>query len=705
MKSLVIVESPSKAKTIQKYLGNDFKVLASSGHVCDLPEKSLGIDIENNYEPNYVVSKDKNKKAIIKSLKDAVKVSDEVYLAADPDREGEAISWHLSKVLALGEDAKRIVFNEISPKAIKSAIETPRKINISLVDAQQARRIIDRLVGYKISPILNKKIKQGLSGGRVQSAALKMLVDREREIRAFVPEEYWNMYAMLLSGSSTLKALLIDEDGKKLKVDNGDQAESIFNSVTHAKQWIIDKVVRGSSKSHPNAPFTTSTLQQDGSNRLQLTAPDVMKIAQQLYEGIDIPGEGHTALVTYIRTDSVRVSADSQKEALSYIENQYGEDYAPKKPNFYASKGGNVQDAHEAIRPISLERTPDSIKDKISRNQYRLYKLIYERFLASQMCDAKYATLNVHINSECEEHNYGFKVTGRTVVFKGYTAVYDNEKEEDETRNDKLPNLQENDILELKEVTKEQKFTKAPPRFNDASLVKAMEESGVGRPSTYATVISTLSKRKYTEKEAKAIKPTALGETVTEFMEANFENIVDVGFTADMENKLDGIENGVDWHSVIQNFYPGFLEKIKKAYLGDKKLKVEDEVTDVICEKCGANMVIKNGKFGKFLACPNYPTCKNIKSIVEKAGICPRCGGDVVKKRTRNGKIFYGCGNYPKCDFMSWEQPAPYFCPNCSSVMRVVESEGVKKYICVNKQCNHTEIVKVAENDENKENN
>ncbi|HKL73697.1 MAG TPA: type I DNA topoisomerase [Clostridia bacterium] len=698
MKKLVIVESPSKAKTIQKYLGKDFKVLASSGHICDLPERSLGIDIENNFEPEYEVSKDKKKKSIIKDLKDAVKESDDVYLAADPDREGEAISWHLSKVLELGENAKRIVFNEISSKAILNALESPRAINLTLVDAQQARRVIDRLVGYKISPILNKKIKQGLSGGRVQSAALKMLVDREREIRAFKPEEYWNIFAYLSASNSKIRALLADYNGKKLKVESEAKTNEIVEKLNRADKWIVDKVVKGKSKSRPSAPFTTSTLQQDGSTRLMITAPEVMKIAQQLYEGINIQGEGHTALVTYIRTDSVRVSPDAQKEALNYISDIYGAEYIPSKPNFYTTKATNVQDAHEAIRPISLVLTPESIKEKVSRNQYRLYKLIYERFLASQMRDAEYATLKVHINSEIADEKYGFKVNGKAVLFKGYTAVYDNDKNEDEEiEEDKLPNLNEGEILTLKEIKNEQKFTKAPSRFTDATLVKAMEESGVGRPSTYASVISTLEKREYTQKEAKAIKPTALGETVTEFMESNFRDIVDVGFTADMESKLDEVENGVDWHKVIQDFYPDFLANIKKAYLGEKMFKVAPEVTDVVCDKCGANMVVRSGKFGKFLACPNYPNCKNIKSIVEKSGTCPRCKGDIVKKRTKGGKIFFGCGNYPTCDFMSWEQPAPYFCPDCSSVMRVVEKGNTKKYVCINKNCNHTDLVKAEE--------
>lgn len=691
---LVIVESPTKAKTIQKYLGNEFTVLASGGHVCDLPEKSMGIDIENNFKPEYVLVKDK--KDLIKKLKSTAKESDQVYLATDPDREGEAISWHLSNVLDLGENALRIEFNEISSKAVNAALKTPRPININLVNAQQARRVLDRLVGYKISPILNKKIKQGLSGGRVQSAALKMIVDREREINAFVPEEYWNLFAFLQKNSKTaqLKAALNDYNGKKLKLTNAEQVNSIAE-ILKKSDFVVDSVKRGVSKSRPNAPFTTSTLQQDGSSRLQLSAPEVMKVAQQLYEGINIEGEGHTALVTYIRTDSVRVSPDAQREALDFIAKHYGKDYAPAKPNFYSSKSSNVQDAHEAIRPISLDRTPDSLKSVISRNQYRLYKLIYDRYLASQMAEAVYNTLNVHINGSCQSDVYGFKISGKTVVFKGYTAVYDIEKEEDEENSSKLPNIEEGEKLELKEIKTEQKFTKAPPRYTDATFIKAMEENGIGRPATYATVVSVLAKREYTEKDGKNLKPTSLGDTVVTFMEKNFKDIVDIQFTASMEDSLDTIVNGTQWQKIIEDFYPNFVKSINAAYSGEKKVKLEEEVTDVICEKCGANMVVRSGKYGKFLACPNFPKCRNIKNIVESLGKCPSCGGDIVKKKTKNGKPFYGCSNYPNCEFMSWEQPAPMFCPKCRSVMRIVVKDKTTKYICVNKSCNHT--IEVAE--------
>lgn len=684
---LVIVESPSKSKTIQKYLGDGYKVLASGGHICDLPEKTLGIDLQNNYKPEYQVNKDK--KETIKRLKAATKSSDEVFLATDPDREGEAISWHLSNVLDLN-NPKRIEFNEISSKAVNSALKNPREINIQLVNSQQARRVLDRLVGYKISPVLNKKIKSGLSGGRVQSAALKMIVDREREIKAFTPEEYWSIFAMLAKKAkqTLFKASLNDYNGKKLKVSSGEEAKAIEKNLMGA-MWKVDKVKRGVTKTRSMPPFTTSTLQQDGSYRLGLSAPEVMRNAQQLYEGINIEGEGQTALVTYIRTDSIRVSPDAQKEAIEYIKGIYGQEYAPKKPNVYTKKTANVQDAHEAIRPISLEITPEKLKNKINRNLYRLYKLIYERYLASQMTEAIYNTLNIKINAQTDNGTYGFKISGKTIVFKGYTAVYDN-TEDDEEKNNKLPDFEENEELDFKELKSEQKFTKPPSRFTDATLVKAMEENGIGRPSTYASVISVLARREYTVKEQKAIKPTTLGETVAEFMEKNFADIVDTKFTAGMENKLDAIEHGEEWQKIIAEFYPPFEKNVKIAYATEKKIKMEEEVTDVKCDKCGAMMVIRSGRYGKFMACPNYPRCKNIKSIVEKAGVCPKCGGDVVKKRTKAGKIFYGCGNYPKCDFMSWELPAPYYCPKCKGIMKITKKGDNKVYVCLNKNCGHS---------------
>ncbi|MFI3229582.1 MAG: type I DNA topoisomerase [Bacillota bacterium] len=696
---LVIVESPSKSKTIQKYLGGDFRVMASGGHVCDLPEKTLGIDVANNFKPEYVVQP--KKKDLIKKLKQAVKESEIVYLATDPDREGEAISWHLSTCLGIKDDNNRIEFNEISAKAVKKAMDNPRSINMKLVDAQQARRVLDRLVGYKVSPILSRKIKSGLSGGRVQSSALKMIVDREQEITAFKPEEYWNIYAFLLkeeekAKTGTFRAMLADHNGTKLKVDSGEKSDKVLSDIKGAT-WVVDKVKRGLSKSRPQAPFMTSTLQQDGAQKLNLTSPMVMQIAQQLYEGLEIPGEGQTAFVTYIRTDSVRVSAEIQQDTIEYIKANYGEKYAPAKPNIYSTKSQNTQDAHEAIRPISLARTPESLKEVLPRNHYRLYKLIYDRFIASQMTDAEYNTLNVRIAAKTNDAgDYGFKLTGKTLLFKGYTAVYDNHKnegEEEETNPNNLPNLIEGDELSFQEIKAEQKFTKPPARYTDASLVKAMEENGIGRPSTYATVISVLSKREYVIKEQKFFKPTNLGETVIEFMVKFFEDVVDSKFTAAMEAKLDTIEHGAEWQKILHEFYPKFAADVAEATANNKKMTLKEEVTDVICEKCGANLVIRDGKYGKFMACPNYPKCKNIKSIVESVGKCPACDGEITKCRSRTGKVFYGCSNYPKCNFMSWEIPAPIFCPDCGKAMKIVENGNAKQYVCVGRDCKKVVVV------------
>ncbi|MBR1748087.1 MAG: type I DNA topoisomerase, partial [Clostridia bacterium] len=644
----------------------------------------------HGFRPEYVMVKDK--KELVKKLKQTAKESEAVYLATDPDREGEAISWHLANVLDLGGDAQRIEFNEISSRAVNAALKVPRKINMNLVNAQQARRVLDRLVGYKISPILNQKIKQGLSGGRVQSAALKMIVDREREIRAFVPEEYWTIVAILnKTGKATpIKATLAEKNGKKLKVTDGEQAAAIGAALKRCA-YCVDGVKRGVSKSHPAPPFTTSTLQQDGSSRLGITAPEVMKIAQQLYEGIEIEGEGHTALVTYIRTDSVRISTEAQQAAIEYIKTTFGKEYAPAKPNVYTSKGSNVQDAHEAIRPITLARTPDSLKTKLNRNQYRLYKLIYDRFLASQMADAVYNTLAVHIDGSVDSDRYGFKLSGKTVVFKGYTVAYATDKEDEEEEN-KLPDFAEGEGLVFQDLKSEQKFTKAPGRYTDATFIKAMEENGIGRPATYASVVSVLAKREYTQKDGKSIVPTKLGETVVEFMEKNFSDIVDVQFTAKMEDELDAVVNGADWTNVISSFYPPFVESLNKAQTGERRVRLEEEVSDVKCDKCGANMVVRSGKYGKFLACPNFPRCRNIKNIVEPVGKCPSCGGDVVKKRTKSGKIFYGCANYPECVFVSWELPAPIFCPVCRHPMHMVTKGHNVQYICTNKDCKNVVV-------------
>ncbi len=698
MKQLIIVESPSKAKTIQKYLGGEIEVLASKGHVCDLPQKSLGIDVDHNFEPQYVVTPDKED--TIKRLKKAASKYDTVYLATDPDREGEAISWHLKMQLGIEGENVRIEFNEITPKAVRQAMQNPRPINMDLVDSQQARRVLDRLVGYKISPILSRKIKSGSSAGRVQSVALKMIVDREKEIKSFVAEEYWNIFAMLKKPqdkdikSNLFKASFVTLNGKKVKVGNGDTASVVVDKMRLA-DFSVDNVKKSVSQSKPAPPFTTSTLQQDASHKLNMTADRSIRVAQQLYEGVQVEGEGLSALITYIRTDSVRVSSEFQAKTLDYIRDNYGREYVPAKPNIYKTSD-KAQDAHEAIRPIDLSRTPSSLVGKIDRDQLRLYKLIYERFLASQMKNAEYNTMKVSILGVADDTKLGFAVNGKSVKFKGYTAVYSQTVETDEDKNemDTMPDLSEGEQLKLVEPISEQKFTKPPARYNDASLVKAMEENGIGRPSTYASIISVIAKREYTEKVQKSIAPTALGEAVSEYLEKNFEDIMDLKFTARLEGALDTIaDGGKQWQDLIGSFYPRLMRFVLKASKNGETMRVADEQSDVVCDKCGAMMVIKDGRYGKFLACPKYPACKNIKRIADVVGKCPKCGGDVERKTSKKGKIFYGCSNYPKCDFVSWDIPAPYLCPDCGSAMKVASVKGEKTYICVSKTCKHIEKV------------
>lgn len=705
MKRLIIVESPSKAKTIQKYLsdaGGEVTVMASKGHVRDLPQRSLGIDIEDRFKPEYVVTPDKVD--TIKKLTQAVKKYDKVYLATDPDREGEAISWHLKETLGIEEEEIRIEFHEISKKAVTKALEQARKINMDLVDSQQARRILDRLVGYKISPILKKKVRGGTSAGRVQSVALKMIVEREREIQAFVPEEYWNIFALLTKAGASkkmFKAAFADIDGKKVKVSDGEQAQAVLSAIKDAS-YAVDNVKKGTSTSKPAPPFTTSTMQQESSHKLNMTADRSIRIAQQLYEGINVEGEGLTALITYIRTDSVRVSPDFAQETLKFIASNYGKEYAPAKQNFYKTKA-NAQDAHEAIRPISLERTPKSLEGKIDRDQLRLYKLIYERYLASQMKNALYNVMNVHIAGEQGGKLYGFTLKGKSVLFKGYTAVYSAtvESDEDDDAVATLPDLDIGEKLKLENLEHEQKFTKPPARYSDATLVKAMEENGIGRPSTYASIISVLAKREYTTKDGKSMVPTQLGIAVCEYMEKYFADIMNLNFTARMEGALDKIaDGGQQWYELIESFYPILSKRIAYAVKYSETERVPDVVSDVVCEKCGSKMVVKDGRYGKFLACPKYPQCKNIKKIIESVGKCPKCGSDITKKFTRNHKTFYGCTAYPNCDFLSWDLPAPHFCPECNSIMRITTRGGVKSYVCISKTCNHVEVAE-QENSEN----
>lgn len=637
---LIIVESPSKAKTIEKYLGGKYKVDASGGHVRDLPEKHLGVNVAKNYAPNYVIPADK--KAVIARLKDKAEKADKVYLATDPDREGEAISWHLKEVLGLGDNAQRIEFNEISEKAIRRALENPRGINYNLVDSQQARRVLDRLVGYKLSPFLCKRIKSGLSAGRVQSVALRLIVDREREIQAFVPSEYWVVTAEFDVDGKKFTATLAEKNGKKFKPSREAEADAARLAALNGKS-VVTGVKKAVAKSRPLAPFTTSTMQQDASAKLNMSSPVCMQVAQHLYEGVETDN-GHVALVTYIRTDSVRVSQDATRAAREFIADKYGAEYVPSKPNFYKSKK-NAQDAHEAIRPIDLSVTPEKAKKFLDKNHYNLYKLIYDRFIASQMSDAEYAVTSVSVGAG----EYVFKASGKAVLFKGFTAVYDDyraaEDEEMGSTDAVIPDVDEGDEATAVDVKKEQKFTKPPTRYTEATLVRAMEEKGIGRPSTYATIISTLQKRKYTQKEGKSLKPAEVAFSMTDMLEKYFPDVMDVSFTANMEDRLDGIENGgYTWQSVIDGFYPDFKKKLDEATADG------DEPTEFVCEKCGAPVVRRSGRYGKFLACSNYPACKYIKSENEEVSdeVCDKCGAPMVYKSGRYGK-FLACSNYPAC--------------------------------------------------------
>ncbi len=693
---LIIVESPSKAKTISKYLKGKYRVDASGGHVRDLPEKTLGVKITAGFEPKYEITP--SKKEVIKRLAAEAQKADRVYLATDPDREGEAISWHLQTVLGLDESSEnRIEFNEISPAAVQNALKKPRKININLVDAQQARRVLDRLVGYKLSPLLNNRIQNGLSAGRVQSVALRLIVEREREISAFKPDGYWVMNAFLQDlGAQYAPFKTVYQYKKNGVTITQEQADEVEKKVL-AGQFKVTKVKKGVTKQHAPAPFTTSSLQQDASNKFGMSSPETMLVAQHLYEGMDVGGD-HIALITYIRTDSVRVSAEAQNNALEFIKTTYGAEYAPTKPNFYATKKG-AQDAHEAIRPINLAVTPASVKGSLDRKHYNIYKLIYDRFIASQMAEAQYNSMQI----ETESAGYTFKASGKALLFAGYTAAYQEvQKETDEEESAKLfPPLNEGDILDLKEFTKEQKFTRPPLRYTDASLVKAMEEKGIGRPSTYASIISVLTKRKYVEKDGKYMVPTDVAYKITDMLVKYFTDIMDVGFTAHMESDLDKIEDGgVDWHKIIADFYPGFAEQLKTASTDG------DEPTDVVCEKCGSPMIRRIGKYGKYLACSNYPSCSNIVSESEQELSemrCPKCGANMVVKSGKFGK-FLACPNYPECSLILPidTQPTDEKCRECGGTM-VIKPGRYGKYVeCVNCGARHPQAGEANAAAENK---
>ena len=680
-KTLVIVESPSKAKTIGKYLGSSYKVIASVGHVRDLPKSKLGIDIDNDFEPEYISIRGKGD--LIKELKKEAKAAGKVYLATDPDREGEAISWHLAYLLGIDADQPcRIVFNEITRDAIKNAVKNPRPIDLKLVDAQQARRVLDRLVGYQISPLLWRKIRRGLSAGRVQSAALKIICDRENLIKNFVPKEYWNINAVFKKGKK-FTARLAEKDGKKFIAENGEQASAAVSEL-NAGKYIVSQIVRKERTRKPFAPFTTSSLQQDAANKIGFTTRKTMMVAQQLYEGVEIKGMGTVGLVTYIRTDSVRISQEARAAAHSYIEKNFGKQYAAD--NIYTNKKKDIQDAHEAIRPSRIDIDPEAIKDSLTKDQYSLYKLIWSRFLSSQMAAAVFDGMQVTI----ENGPYNLKASGSKLIFDGYQKVYSPNFDEDKDK--LLPELTEGEELKAEDITSEQKFTEPPSRFTEASLVKDLEEKNIGRPSTYAPIIATLLDRKYIKREKKTLLPTDLGFLVTELMEQYFTEIVDAGFTAEMEDKLDDIEaKDLNWKQVVREFYGPLKEELEVADKAIEKVKLEDTLSGDICELCGTPMAIKTGRFGEFLACTGYPECKNTKAIVKSINVkCPDCGGDIVAKRGRSGKIFYGCSNYPDCKRAFWYKPTNRKCPQCGQLLLEKHTKNTK-YVCSNDKCGYRE--------------
>ena len=692
-KTLVIVESPSKAKTIGRFLGSRYKVIASVGHVRDLPKSKLGIvlpeDLEKAgnegkeaFDPQYINIRGKGD--LIKELKKEAKNASKIYLATDPDREGEAISWHLAYLLGIDQDTPcRIVFNEITSEAVKKAIKNPRTIDLSLVDAQQARRVLDRLVGYQISPLLWRKIARGLSAGRVQSAALKIICDRENEIKDFKPEEYWNLIATFKKGKN-FTAKLTEYKGKKITVRSKEESDRILDELAKG-EYKVTKLEKKERIRKAAAPFTTSSMQQDASNKLNFGARKTMMIAQQLYEGVEIKGKGTIGLVSYIRTDSVRISDEARAAAKDYITEHLGKEYSAK--NFYSNKKKDVQDAHEAIRPSHVELEPSMIKDQLSRDQYNLYRLIWTRFMASQMAPAKLEAVNVDINNG----DYTFKAAGSKLLFDGFLKMYDSAKDAEE--NKFLPELEEGEQLTPIDVSGEQNFTQPPPRFTEASLVRELEEKGIGRPSTYAPIVDTLTTRRYVKKEKKSLVPTDLGFTVTGMMSEFFSEIVDVGFTADMEEKLDEVEEkGIEWKKIVSDYYQILEKELKEA---DKKIeKAEPEVvlTGEVCELCGKPMALRHGRYGDFIACTGYPQCKNTKPIVNKVEDvkCPACGGDIVVKRSRKGKVFYGCSNYPDCNQVFWYKPVNKKCPKCGSLLVERGGRG-SKLACSNKECDYKE--------------
>ena len=684
---LVIVESPAKVKTIKKFLGSNYTVAASQGHVRDLPKSSLGIDIEHDYEPKYITIRGKGD--ILASLRKEVKKSDKVYLATDPDREGEAISWHLAAALKLDpKKMRRITFNEITKNAVKASLKAPRDIDMNLVNAQQARRILDRMVGYRISPLLWAKVKRGLSAGRVQSVALRLVADREEEINAFIPEEYWTLDAVLkIKGEKRpLVARFYGTDRKKMTIRSEEELNGILKNIENASFEIRDIKTSERIRKAP-LPFTTSTLQQEAAKALNFGTQKTMRIAQQLYEGIDIKGNGTVGVITYLRTDSTRIADEADAAARAYISDVYGKEYAA--PGQAAANGNKkIQDAHEAIRPTDIARTPASLKDSLTRDQFRLYQLIWKRFAASRMNAAKYEATSVKIGAG----DYCFTVSASKLLFDGFRSVYTEADEEKEESNVLVGGLSTDSVLTKEELDPKQHFTQPPAHYTEASLVKALEELGIGRPSTYAPTISIILGRRYVTKEAKNLYITEVGEVVNNIMKQSFPSIVDVNFTANMEGLLDMVEEGkVEWKEVIRNFYPDLDEAVKTAEKELESVKIEDEVTDVICEECGRNMVIKYGPHGKFLACPGFPECRNTKPYLEKIGVaCPVCGKEVVIRKTKKGRKYYGCENNPECEFMSWQKPSKEKCPECGSYM----VEKGNKLVCANEKCGYVASLK-----------
>lgn len=700
MSKLVIVESPTKVKTIKKYLGAEYDVVATMGHIRDLPESRLSVDIKKKFAPKYEIIKGKEK--LVEELKEKAEKSSGVLLATDPDREGEAISWHLAYILGLDTSEKnRVTFNEITKTGITAGMEHPRSIDQNLVNAQQARRILDRLVGYKLSPFLSQKIRRGLSAGRVQSVAVRLIVDREDEIRAFKPKEYWTIDAKLIPQGSrrAFPASFYGTTEAKMKIENGEEADRILADLKDAA-YKVAKVKKGTRRKSPAPPFITSTLQQEASRRLGFQAKRTMKAAQELYEGVEIGDLGAVGLITYMRTDSLRISEDAIAEVTAYIEGRWGKKYLPESPRHFKTRA-NAQDGHEAIRPTTIELSPDKVKDSLSNDQYKLYKLIWERFVACQMANCLQSTTQADIVAPgASGTEYLFKASGYTVTFDGFTVLYEEGKDEETADEGSLPPLENDMKLRCKEIQGNQHFTQPPARYTEATLIKALEENGIGRPSTYAATISTITGRNYVVREGKALKPTELGEVTTKLMKERFPKIVNVKFTAQVENDLDSVQSGEsDWVETLDRFYGDFDKTLKQAKEEMKgvKIQLKEDETDIICEKCGRRMVIKTGRFGRFIACPGYPECKNVKKLVQENGAdCPKCGGKVVVKKSKKGRVFYGCSNYPNCDFVSWDEPTLQKCPRCGKTL--LKKKGKKpKYYCVTPECGYE---KVEENEE-----